>query len=102
MEADRLQTDIGLAADIEEAQILQAQEQQQYSTTTTDTHSQDATVKQPKKRFIGRRAAAEVAAKNGVAETTSESGAIQGMQNPDFLESTTAQLPKMSYLDTEY
>lgn len=76
MEADRLETDLGIAADIEEAQILNAQEQ-------NAAGSEDAsTMKQPKKRFIGRRAAAEAAAKNGVQGTTSESTAVDGMPQP--------------------
>ena len=76
MEADRLATDLGIAADIEEAQILNAQEQ-------NPTGSEDASaVKQPKKRFIGRRAAAEASAKNGVQGTTSESTAVDGRSQP--------------------
>lgn len=70
MEEDRRLTDLGIAADIEEAQLAQASEA---------TQSGDAPVKQPKKRFVGRRAAAEAAAKNGVATSNGESGAVAGM-----------------------
>ncbi|CAM1504120.1 Fc.00g017110.m01.CDS01 [Cosmosporella sp. VM-42] len=66
MEEDRRQTDLGIAADIEEAQLSQAAEATQHG---------DAPVKQPKKRFVGRRAAAEAAAKNGVTPK-GESGAV--------------------------
>ncbi|EGX91028.1 diphthamide biosynthesis protein 1 [Cordyceps militaris CM01] len=69
MEDDRAQVDLGLAADIEESQMLQAQ--------TAEHNGEEPVVKQPKKRFVGRRAAAEAAAKNGVQGTTGESGALQ-------------------------
>lgn len=62
MEEDRAQVDLGIAADIE--------------------HSQPAAPvqKQPKKRFVGRRAAA---AKSGIVESTTEdAGAIQGESSP--------------------
>lgn len=60
MEDDRVQVDLGIAAEIEEKQI------------------QENVVKQPKKRFVGRRAAVE-AAKSGPGTTSIEdSGAIQG------------------------
>ncbi|KAL2160404.1 hypothetical protein VTH06DRAFT_1577 [Thermothelomyces fergusii] len=62
MEDDRLRVDVGIAAEIEEKQALE-----------------NAT-KQPKKRFVGRRAAAE-AAKAGSGPTSIEdSGAIQVAQ----------------------
>lgn len=70
MEADRLETDLGIAADIEEAQILRAQEQQ---ATKSDTANGEATTKQPKKRFVGRRTAAEAAAKNDVTGSAASS-----------------------------
>lgn len=62
MEEDRAQTDLGIAADIEE------------------THRQEeAELKQPKKRFIGRRTAAENAAKASPAHNSSiEESSIQG------------------------
>ncbi|KAF7556496.1 hypothetical protein G7046_g6283 [Stylonectria norvegica] len=64
------QTDLGIAADIEEAQLAPA------SPAAETTHDAE-TVKQPKKRFVGRRAAAEAAAKDGVAGSAGESGAVQ-------------------------
>ncbi|KAK2593787.1 Diphthamide biosynthesis protein 1 [Conoideocrella luteorostrata] len=73
MEEDRAQVDLGIAADIEEGQLAQAQEPE-----STDADVSQTTTKQPKKRFIGRRAAAEAAAaKNGSTGTEGESGAIQ-------------------------
>ncbi|KAM3496910.1 hypothetical protein MY10362_009723 [Beauveria mimosiformis] len=74
MEDDRAQVDLGLAADIEESQLLQAQTAAQDDTIQLE--GQEPAVKQPKKRFVGRRAAAEAAAKNGV-QGTGESGALQ-------------------------
>lgn len=71
MEEDRAQTDLGIAADIEESQLAQASDSEQ------PAQSQQPVTRQPKKRFVGRRAATEAAAKNGVAE--GESGAVQGM-----------------------
>ncbi|KAH8899663.1 Diphthamide biosynthesis protein 1 [Thozetella sp. PMI_491] len=64
MEDDRIQVDLGLAAEIEEAHVVQ-----------------DA-IKQPKKRFVGKRTAAEAAAKSGGGSGTSieDSGAIQVAQ----------------------
>ncbi|RYP04061.1 hypothetical protein DL764_004691 [Monosporascus ibericus] len=62
MEEDRAQTDLGIAADIEEAQ------------------SPPPVQKQPKKRFIGRRAATNAAAKNNGPGNLEESGAVQVSQ----------------------
>ena len=63
METDRVQTDLGEAVDAE------------LSASKSDS------LKQPKKRFIGRKAAAELAGKNGGSNGTIEdSGAIQGSQ----------------------
>ncbi len=61
MEEDRAQSDLGIAADIEQAQ------------------SPTPVQKQPKKRFIGRRAAAN-AARNSSTDNPSleDSGAVQG------------------------
>lgn len=73
MEEDRLQTDIGIAADIEEAQLM-AQASHPAATETQATQNGETPMKQPKKRFVGRRAATEAAAKNG---GTGESGAVQ-------------------------
>lgn len=61
MEEDRAQTDLGIAADIEEAHAPPPPE---------------PSTRQPKKRFVGRRTAA---ARNAGSEPTGEeSGAIQG------------------------
>lgn len=74
MEDDRAQVDLGIAADIEEAQLAQAHESQQ----SNEQVPHAPVTKQPKKRFVGRRAAAEAAAKNGPVSTEAESGAVQG------------------------
>lgn len=74
MEDDRAQVDLGIAADIEEAQLAQALASQE----TDQVVSQAPVTKQPKKRFIGRRAAAEAAAKDGSASAEAGSGAVQG------------------------
>jgi hypothetical protein len=59
MEEDRAQVDLGVAVDIEE-------------------RLKEPTIpRQPKKRFVGRRQAAEAASKNGPT-SIEESGAIQG------------------------
>lgn len=62
MEDDRAETDLGIAADIEEAQ------------------APEPAVRQPKKRYVGRRTAAEAAAsKNGNGSGSIEdAGAVQG------------------------
>ena len=57
MEEDRAKSDLGIAADIEEAQ------------------SPSPALKQPKKRFIGRRAAANASVKNH--SSLEDSGAVQ-------------------------
>ncbi|RYP62602.1 hypothetical protein DL771_009645 [Monosporascus sp. 5C6A] len=62
MEEDRAQTDLGIAADIEEAQ------------------SPPPVQKQPKKRFIGRRAATNAAKKSNGTGSLEESGAVQVSQ----------------------
>jgi 2-(3-amino-3-carboxypropyl)histidine synthase len=61
MEDDRVLVDLGVAADIEEKHIL------------------ENAVKQPKKRFVGRRAAAEAAKSGSAAAAIEDSGAIQGI-----------------------
>ncbi|KAG5953792.1 Diphthamide biosynthesis protein 1 [Claviceps sorghi] len=73
MEDDRAQVDLGIAADIEEAQLAEAHE----SLETNQGASKAPGTKQPKKRFVGRRAAAEAAAKAGSSSTGAESGAVQ-------------------------
>ena len=66
MEIDRAQTDLGEAVDAE------------LSASKTEPP------RQPRKRFIGRKAAAEQAEKNGGSNGTIEdSGAIQGPQIRD-------------------
>ncbi|PNP83218.1 hypothetical protein FNYG_03540 [Fusarium nygamai] len=73
MEEDRRQTDLGTAADIEEAQLAQTSQ-----APAIQNEPETATpLKQPKKRFIGRRAAVEAAAKLGESGVSGESGAVQ-------------------------
>ncbi len=60
MEEDRAEVDLGVAVDIEE-KLEEA-----------------AAQRQPKKRFVGRRQAAEAASKNAANASVQESGAIQG------------------------
>lgn len=87
MEEDRRLTDLGTAADIEETQLAQAKTEIQPETTTPTTQNGGAPVRQPKKRFVGRRAAAEAAAKNGTTEVTGESGAVQSTFDACYYES---------------
>ncbi len=77
MEDDRAQVDLGIAADIEESQMAQAESSHYASTQPQDQHQ--PAVKQPKKRFVGRRAAAEASSKNGGEAAAGESGALQGL-----------------------
>ncbi|KAF4959682.1 hypothetical protein FGADI_1456 [Fusarium gaditjirri] len=73
MEEDRRQTDLGTAADIEEAQLAQTSQSPAFQ-----NEPETATpLKQPKKRFIGRRAAVEAAAKLSAPGASGESGAVQ-------------------------
>ncbi|EWG36618.1 diphthamide biosynthesis protein 1 [Fusarium verticillioides 7600] len=73
MEEDRRQTDLGIAADIEEAQLAQTSQ-----APATQNEPKTATpLKQPKKRFIGRRAAVEAAERLGESAASGESGAVQ-------------------------
>ena len=58
MESDRAQVDLGIAADVEA--------------------SQQEAIRQPKKRFVGRKQAAEAAERNGPNTNVEDSGAIQG------------------------
>ena len=63
MEEDRAQVDLGIAADIQERQ-------------------EEATAqRQPKKRFVGRRQAAEAASRNGGSTSVEESGAVTGIHS---------------------
>ena len=65
MEVDRAQTDLGEAINVEIAAEIQEQS------------------KQPKKRFIGRKAAAERVEQKGDSKRTIEdNGAIQGSFKP--------------------
>ena len=65
MEEDRAQVDVGKTVNAE---------------IKTETVSE---MRQPKKRFIGRRAAAELAQKKGDTNSAIEdSGAIQGFYDP--------------------
>lgn len=67
MEEDRAQTDLGIAADIEA------------SHREEEEAAAQPALKQPKKRFVGRRTAAEAAAKNGGSNGSIEdSKSIQG------------------------
>jgi 2-(3-amino-3-carboxypropyl)histidine synthase len=59
MEDDRAEVDLGIAVDIEERQ------------------EEAATLRQPKKRFVGRRAA-EAASKNSAGSNVESSGTVQG------------------------
>lgn len=59
MEDDRAQVDLGIAAEIEERQEEVAQ-------------------RQPKKRFVGRRQAADAASRNGANSNVEDNGAVQG------------------------
>ncbi|KAI2462859.1 putative diphthamide synthesis protein-domain-containing protein [Annulohypoxylon bovei var. microspora] len=82
MEEDRAQADIGIAADIEEAHA--------------PPPAPSSTLRQPKKRFVGRRAAAG-ASKNGGngGPLTSESGAVQApapRRAPRLLNQVPAEL----------
>ncbi|KAM0440802.1 hypothetical protein ACHAPT_000103 [Fusarium lateritium] len=91
MEEDRRQTDLGTAADIEEAQLAQASPSP--ATTTPTTQNGATPLKQPKKRFVGRRAAAEAAAKNGGSGASGESGAV-GTAKPRRAPRLLNQVPK--------
>lgn len=67
MESDRAETDLGIAADIEER--------------LAEAAAQSAVPKQPKKRFVGRRQATENALRgntNADPSSIEDSGAIQG------------------------
>jgi 2-(3-amino-3-carboxypropyl)histidine synthase len=66
MEDDRALVDLGIAADIEESQNAQN------------------VIKQPKKRFVGRRAATEAAKSSSGNASIEDSGAIQGIGNSAF------------------
>lgn len=102
MEEDRAQTDLGIAADIEEAQNYEAAAaaaaaaaawQSTPSPAETETEpgqtAQQNGIRQPKKRFVGRRAATEAAAAKGAGSPDQSSGAVQGTsQTKDQLSSS--------------
>lgn len=67
MEENRAQVDLGIAVDVE------------------NNIEEAAAQRQPKKRFVGRKQAAEAATRNGTSTTSGESGAIQGMKSFRFL-----------------
>ena len=60
MEDDRAEVDLGKAVDIE------------------DASEEPAVIRQPKKRFVGRKQAAEAASRNGTIAAVDDSSAIQG------------------------
>jgi 2-(3-amino-3-carboxypropyl)histidine synthase len=70
MEEDRAQADLGIAADIEEAHAPPPPE---------------PSVKQPKKRFVGRRTTAKIA---GTEQTGAVSGEIQGKKRDCVFEAS--------------
>ncbi|KAH8599342.1 diphthamide biosynthesis protein-like protein 1 [Bisporella sp. PMI_857] len=80
MEEDRAQVDLGLAADIEE--------------------NQQETRRQPKKRFVGRKQAAEAAERNGPSSTVGDSSAIQ-VAAPRRTPRTLNQVPPEILNNTE-
>lgn len=61
MEDDRAQVDLGVAVDVE------------------NNLEEPVAQRQPKKRFVGRKQAAEAAARNGNNTTPGDSDAIQGL-----------------------
>jgi 2-(3-amino-3-carboxypropyl)histidine synthase len=61
MEDDRIQVDLGIAAEIEEK------------------HIQETVLKQPKKRFVGKRAAAEAAKSGSSTPSIEDGGVVQGV-----------------------
>lgn len=60
MEDDRAEVDLGIAADVEE-RLEEA-----------------AAQRQPKKRFVGRKQAADATSRNGASSTFEGSGTVQG------------------------
>lgn len=72
MEDDRALVDLGAAADIEEARL------EVHGADNDTTKDETPALRQPKRRFVGRRAADEAAAAKGSTEEGG-SGAVQGM-----------------------
>lgn len=80
MEDDRALVGLGTAADIEESQV------EVHKPDNETTENAAPTTRQPKRRFVGRRAADEAAVAKGTTEEGG-SGAVQGM-----LETTNNQI----------
>lgn len=99
MEEDRAQTDLGIAADIEEAQRYESEQILTSAPETVETAapsqtSEQTPIRQPKKRFVGRRAADAAAAKNGSTASSGEgSGAVQSAK-PRRAPRLLNQVPK--------
>ncbi|CAI6098525.1 unnamed protein product [Clonostachys chloroleuca] len=99
MEEDRAQTDLGIAADIEEAQRYESEQILTSAPETVETAapsqtSEQTPIRQPKKRFVGRRAADAAAAKNGSTASPGEgSGAVQSAK-PRRAPRLLNQVPK--------
>lgn len=80
MEEDRAQVDLGIAADIEAAQFPESTVPTPGPTQTPE--SSTPPLKQPKKRFIGRRAANAAATSDQTASgTASERTDVQSMRD---------------------
>jgi hypothetical protein len=75
MEDDRAQVDLGVAVDTEERQ------------------EESATLRQPKKRFVGRRQAAEAGTKEGRNGNNESNGAIQRQYQKSFLSTERPLIP---------
>jgi hypothetical protein len=75
MEDDRALVGLGTAADIEESQL------EVHRADNETTENAAPTTRQPKRRFVGRRAADEAAAAKGTTEEGG-SGAVQGIFGP--------------------
>jgi hypothetical protein len=75
MEDDRAQVDLGVAVDMEERQ------------------EESAALRQPKKRFVGRRQAAEAGTKDSRNGNTESSGTIQRQHHKSFLSTERPLIP---------
>lgn len=78
MEEDRAQTDLGIAADIEAAQL---------SESPPLPPADSAPLRQPKKRFVGRRAADAAKSDQGASLSTTSSGTEVQRKKPFYLAS---------------
>lgn len=72
MEDDRAQVDLGIAADIEAAQLPESSAALAQTTTSLP-------LRQPKKRFVGRRAADAAKSSQGAGGAVSTSTDVQSM-----------------------